>query len=107
MLKSVSKGKMTTGCDVARRLLCNISFSVSSLQTKPRSTTRRDQPYLVHQEGEQTITVTFDSFETVDGIRFEKEIHRSAGDPSRGAVIRFTRTVINQPVDAGLFSIRP
>jgi hypothetical protein len=62
---------------------------------------------MVHQEGEQTITVTFDSFETVDGIKFEKEIHRSAGDPSRGAVIRFTKTVINQPVDAGLFSIRP
>jgi hypothetical protein len=62
---------------------------------------------MVHQEGEQTITVTFDSFETVDGIKFEKEIHRSAGDPSRGAVIRFTKTVINQPFDAGLFSIRP
>jgi hypothetical protein len=61
---------------------------------------------MVHQEGEQTITVTFDSFETVDGIKFEKEIHRSAGDPSRGAVIRFTKTVINQPVDAALFSIR-
>ena len=61
---------------------------------------------MVHKEGEQTITVTFDSYETVDGIKFEKEIHRSAGDPSRGAVIRFTKTVINQPVEAALFSIR-
>ena len=60
---------------------------------------------MIHQEGEQTITVMFDSYETVDGIKFEKEIQRSAGDPSRGAVIRFTKTVINQPVDAVLFSI--
>jgi len=60
---------------------------------------------MAHQEGEQTITVTFDSYETVDGIKFEKEIHRSAGDPSRGAVIRFTKTVINGPVTGPLFSI--
>lgn len=60
---------------------------------------------MVHQEGQQTITVTFDSYETVEGIKFEKEIHRSAGDPSRGAVIRFTKTVINQPVNAALFSL--
>ena len=60
---------------------------------------------MVHQEGEQTITVMFESYESVDGIKFEKEIHRSAGDPSRGAVIRFTKTVINQPVAATLFSI--
>ena len=59
---------------------------------------------MVHKEGEQTITVTFDSYETVDGVRFEKELHRTAGDLSRGAVIRFTKTVINQPVDASLFS---
>jgi len=61
---------------------------------------------MVHKEGEQTITVTFDSYETVEGIKFEKEMHRSAGDPARGAVIRFTKTVINPPVDASLFSIR-
>ncbi|HYW74836.1 MAG TPA: hypothetical protein VE961_27670 [Pyrinomonadaceae bacterium] len=60
---------------------------------------------MVHQEGEQTITVTFSSYETVDGIKFEKEIRRSAGDPSRGAVIHFTRTVINPPLDASLFSM--
>jgi len=59
---------------------------------------------MVHQEGEQTITVTFDSYETVDGIKFEKEMRRSAGDPSRGAVLRFTKTVINQPVNAALFT---
>jgi len=60
---------------------------------------------MVHKEGEQTITVTFNGYETVDGIKFEKELHRSAGDPTRGAVIRFTKTVINQPADAALFSL--
>ena len=60
---------------------------------------------MVHKEGEQNITVTFDGYETVDGIKFEKEIHRSAGDPTRGAVIRFTKTVINQPADASLFTL--
>lgn len=60
---------------------------------------------MVHKEGEQTVTVTFSSYETVEGIKFEKEIHRSAGDPSRGAVIRFTKTIINPPVDASLFSL--
>src|SRR5436305_13226308 len=61
---------------------------------------------MAHKEGEQTIIVTFDSYETVEGIKFEKELHRSAGDPSRGAVIRFTKTTINLPVDASLFSVR-
>jgi len=60
---------------------------------------------MVHKEGEQTITVTFDTYETVNGINFEKELHRSAGDPSRGAVIRFTKTIINPATDASLFSI--
>ena|ERR1043166_2996905 len=61
---------------------------------------------MVHKEGDRTITVTFASYETVDGIKFEKEIHRSAGGPG-GAVIHFTRTVINPPTDATLFSITP
>ena len=60
---------------------------------------------MVHKEGERTITVTFDSYETVDGIKFEKEIHRSAGGPA-GAVIRFTKTIINPPIEPSLFSIR-
>jgi hypothetical protein len=60
---------------------------------------------MVHKEGERTITVTFDSYETVDGIKFEKEIHRSVGGP-QGVVIRFTKTVINPAVDASLFSIQ-
>jgi hypothetical protein len=60
---------------------------------------------MLHKEGDQTITVTFDSYETVDGIRFEKEIHRSAGDPAHGSVIRFTKTVLNVPVDASLFTM--
>src|SRR5205085_7136056 len=51
---------------------------------------------MTHKEGERTITVTFAGYEVVDGIKFEKEIHRSAeGGP--GAVIRFTKTVINPP----------
>jgi len=61
---------------------------------------------MVHQEGERTITVTFAAYETVNGIKFEKEIHRSAGDPNRSAVIRFTKTVINPPVESSLFSTR-
>lgn len=61
---------------------------------------------MVHKEGETTITVTFDSYETVDGIKFEKEIRRSAGDSSRGAVIRFTKTLINPAIEPSLFSIQ-
>jgi hypothetical protein len=59
---------------------------------------------MVHQEGDRTITVTFVSYETVDGVKFEKEIHRSTGDPRFDAVICFTKTVINAPMDASLFS---
>jgi len=59
---------------------------------------------MVHQEGERTITVTFDSYEIVDGIKLEKEFHRSAGGPA-GAVIRFTKTVVNPTINASLFSI--
>src|SRR5215813_11732481 len=59
---------------------------------------------MLHKEGEQTITVTFESYETVDGIKFEKEIHRSAGGPQM-AVIRFTKTVIDPTIDATVFSI--
>ncbi len=62
---------------------------------------------MVHKEGDRTITVTFVSYETVDGIKFEKEIHRSTGDPRFDSVIHFTKTVINPPVDASLFSIEP
>jgi hypothetical protein len=54
---------------------------------------------MVHKEGEKTITVTFTSYETVDGITLENEIHRSGG-----AVIHFTKTVINLPADAALFT---
>jgi hypothetical protein len=61
---------------------------------------------MVHKEGDRTITVTFASYEVIDGIKLEKEIHRSAGGPG-GALIRFTKTVINPPIDAGLFSITP
>jgi hypothetical protein len=60
---------------------------------------------MVHQEGERTITVTLGSYETIDGIKFETEIHRSAGDPAHGAVIRFLKTVINPHIDASLFSL--
>ena len=60
---------------------------------------------MVHKENDRTITVTFDSYETVDGIKFEKEIHRSAGGPA-SAIIRFTKTVINPPIESKLFSIQ-
>lgn len=58
---------------------------------------------MLHDEGGKTITVTFTSWETVDGITLEKEIHRTNGVAS--AVIRFNKTVINPPVDASLFTI--
>ena len=61
---------------------------------------------MVHKEGDRTLTVTFASYETVDGIKFEKELHRSAGGPA-GAAIRFTKTVINPPIEPGLFSTKP
>jgi len=60
---------------------------------------------MVHKEGDRTITVTFESYETIDGIKLEKEIHRSAGGPA-AAVIHFTKTVINPPIEPSLFSIR-
>lgn len=59
---------------------------------------------MTHNEGGQTITVTFESYETIDGIQFEKEIHRSGG--GMNPVIRFTKTVINPPIDSSLFSIQ-
>lgn len=60
---------------------------------------------MTHTEGERTITVTFAGYETIDGIQFEREIHRSNGDPRFDAVIRFTKTVVNPAVDASLFSV--
>jgi len=62
---------------------------------------------MVHKEGERTITVAFVSYETVDGLQFEKEIHRTTGDPRFDAVIRFTKTVIDPPVDAAMFGRPP
>lgn len=61
---------------------------------------------MTHVEDGRTVVVTFDSYEIVDGIKFEKEIHRSTGE-GPGAVIRFTKTIINQPVEASLFKIPP
>lgn len=58
---------------------------------------------MVHQEGDQTVTVTFVSYETVGGIQFEKEIERTS--PRFSARIRFTKTVINPPVEPSMFSV--
>jgi hypothetical protein len=60
---------------------------------------------MVHKEGDRTITVTLVAYETVDGIKFEKELHRTAGGP-QSAVIRFTKTVINPAVEPSLFTIQ-
>lgn len=60
---------------------------------------------MTHAENGRTVTVTFVAWETVDGVRFEKELHRSIGDPSMDAVILFTKTVTNPPIDAALFAI--
>ena len=59
---------------------------------------------MTHQEGGKTIKVSFASWESVDGVKFEKEIRRSGGDGRPGAIIRFTKTVINAPMDASLFT---
>ena len=60
---------------------------------------------MVHKEGDQTITVTYDGYQTVDGLMFEEGIHRSSSDGRPGSVIRFTKTMLNLPVDPSLFSI--
>jgi hypothetical protein len=60
---------------------------------------------MVHKEGDRTISVTLGDYETVDGIRLEKEIHRSNGDSAPGAVIRFNKTVINPPIDPSMFTL--
>ena len=59
---------------------------------------------MTHSENGQTITVTFESYEMVDGLQFEKEIHRSGG--GMNPVIRFTKTVLNPEIDPSLFSIQ-
>ncbi len=60
---------------------------------------------MIHQEGDKTITVTFVSYETVGGITLEHEIHRTTGDPRFTSDIRFTKTVLNPPVEPTLFSV--
>jgi hypothetical protein len=57
-----------------------------------------------HQEGGRTVVVTFASYDTIDGLAFEREIHRSNGNPQFDAVIRFNKTVINPPLPPDLFS---
>ena len=61
---------------------------------------------MTHKEGDKSITVSFAEYETIEGIKLEKEIHRlNSGGP--GAVIRFTKTVINLPVEATMFTTAP
>lgn len=61
---------------------------------------------MVHKEGDKTITVTLAAYETVDGMKFEQELHRTAGGP-QSAIIRFTKTVINPAIEPSLFAIEP
>jgi hypothetical protein len=58
---------------------------------------------MTHSEGQRTVTVTFEKYETIDGLTFEQEIHRSNGNPMYNAVIRFTKTVVNPDIDPSLF----
>jgi hypothetical protein len=58
---------------------------------------------MTHMEGDRTVTVTFVAYETVGGVTIEKEIQRTNGDPAFTAVIRFTKTVLNPPIDPLLF----
>ena len=59
---------------------------------------------MTHKEGDRTITAAFASWETVDGLKLEKEIHRANGEGRPGAVIKFDKTVINPPVEPALFT---
>jgi hypothetical protein len=59
---------------------------------------------MTHVEGGRTVTVDFAAYDAIDGYKFEKEIHRSTGDPRFSAVIHFTKTVVNAPVEATLFA---
>jgi|SRR5689334_7124070 len=59
---------------------------------------------MIHKEGDRTVTAAFASWETVDGLKLEKEIHRSSGEGRPVATITFTKTVINPPVDPSLFT---
>lgn len=60
---------------------------------------------MTHQEGLRMVKVIFAGYETINGIQFEKEIHRSNGNPQFDSVIRFTKTVINPQLDSSVFSI--
>jgi len=62
---------------------------------------------MTHREGERTVTVTFVKYEKIDGLVFEQEIRRTNGIPMYDALIRFTKTVVNAPVDAALFRQSP
>jgi len=59
---------------------------------------------MTHKEGDRTITAAFASWETVDGLKLEKEIHRSSGEGRPVAVIKFDKTVINPPFEGSLFT---
>jgi hypothetical protein len=60
---------------------------------------------MVHTEGGQTVTVSFNEYETVDGFTFEKEIIRAAGNTGPSAKIRFTKTVVNPDMSGVRFSV--
>jgi len=60
---------------------------------------------MTHKEGDKTIAVSFASYETIGGIQFEKEIRRSNREGRPGAIITFTKTVINPALDASMFAI--
>jgi len=55
---------------------------------------------MTHEENGRLITVTFVSYEDVDGLKLEKEIRRAP----MGATITFTKTVLNPPVQAAMFA---
>jgi len=71
------------------------------VQLDPKTSLPRS---MTHNEGGQTITVTFASYDTIDGLQFETEIHRSGG--AMNPVIHFTKTIINPEIESSLFSIQ-
>lgn len=63
----------------------------------PKTVTRRVR--------DRMLTLTFVSYETVDGMTFAKEIHQSGGDPRFDVVIKTAKRVINPEIDPSLFSL--
>jgi len=62
---------------------------------------------LTRHDADRMTTATITAYETIDGVKFAKEIRQSTGDAHHDTLIHFTKTVINPPIEASLFTIAP